>query len=189
MASGFLTLFFAEIDDIRGELATEMGLLTLLDRLYDSLKEDESIVLSIKKHCTIICTRKRGHSDRVYKKFTNLGYGTKGSRTLIEAIKSLADNLPDYCYDAIDGDTAALRKTTEHLFKVYGKKIERMRAKGKPAKDIAMVLTRQDEIKHFLELSDDDLAEVIDTILIEIPRVPEKFENMEELASIGENEE
>ncbi len=182
---GYLTLFFQEIDDIKGELATEMGLLALLDKLYDLLEEDEAIVFLIKKNCTLICTRRRGHADRVLKKFTNIGYGTKGSRTLIEAIKSFADNLPDYCYDAIDGDKQALRRTTEHLHKVYGKKIERMRAKGKSPKDIAKVLTRQDEISRYLELGDDDLAEVIDTILIEVPKKPDHFEDLDELAAIG----
>lgn len=185
MKNGFLTLLFQELDDIKGELATEMGLLALLDSLYDKLSEDESIVILVKKSCTLVCTRKRGHDDKVLKKFTNLGFGTKGSRVLTEAIKSLAENLPEYCYDAIAGDKAAIRKTTEHLKKVYGKKVERMKAKGASNKEIAQVLVRQDEITRFLELSDDELADVIDAVLIEIPKVPEVFEYLDELTAIG----
>ena len=183
MKNGFLTLFFKELDDIRGELVTEMALLALFDGLYDHLDEDEAIVLLIKKDCTVVCTRKRGRDDKILKKFTNIGFGTKGSRILIEAVKPLAENLPEYCYEAISGDKAALRRTTEHLHKVYGKKIERMRAKKQPAKEIARVLTRQDEISRFLELSDDELVDVIDAVLIEIPKNPELFEDLDELVA------
>ena len=129
------------------------------------------------------------------KKFTNIGFA--GARngislgkadSLSTAIRVIADNLPEYCYDAIKGDKQALRKTTEHLFKVYKKKAERMKAKGKPNKEIAQVLTRQDEIGRYLELDDDELASVIDTLIIEVPKRPELFEELDELAAIGVEE-
>ena len=195
MGNGFLSIIFSRVDEIKGELTTDRGLEALLDHLYSNLSEDEAVVLMVKNNCTLVCTRKKGHGDHVLKKFTNVGFA--GSKSQISAnkadvvataVRTIADNLPEYCYDAIKGDEQALRKTTEHLFKVYRKKAERMKAKNKPAKEIAQVLARQDEIGRYLELDNSELANVIDTLIIEVPKCPEKFEELDELAAIGVEE-
>ena len=195
MSNGFLSIVFSRVDEIKGEITTNQGLEALLDSLYSKLADDEAVVLMIKNDCTLVCTRKKGHGDHVLKKFTNIGFaGNKNGISLgkadclATAIRVIADNLPEYCYEAIKGDKKALRKTTEHLFKVYKKKAERMKAKGKPNKEIAQVLTRQDEIGRYLELNDDELASVIDTLIIEVPKRPEIFEELDELAAIGVEE-
>jgi hypothetical protein len=195
MGNGFLSIVFSRVDEIKGEITTDNGLEALLDSLFSKLMDDEAVVLMIKNNCTLICTRKKGHGDHVLKKFTNIGFaGSKGgvslgkAEALSNAIRTIADNLPEYCYDAIKGDEQALRKTTEHLFKVYKKKAERMKAKHKPAKEIAQVLARQDEIGRYLELEDGELSNVIDTLIIEVPKCPEKFEELDELAAIGVEE-
>jgi hypothetical protein len=162
----------------------------MLDDLYASLDFDEAVVLMIKKDCTIICKRKKGHGDQVLKKFINfgfcpLGHACRKGQSLSLAIRTIADNLPEYCYEAILGDEKALRKTTEHLLKVYKKKAERMRKKKKKAQDIAQVLARHDEIQRYLELSDVDLAASIDTLIIEVPKNPKVFEELDELVAIG----
>ena len=195
MGNGFLSIVFSRVDEIKGEITTDQGLCALLDGLYSKLHEDEAVVLLVKNNCTLVCTRKKGHGDHVLKKFTNIGFaGVNNGVSLGKAdslstsIRTIADNLPEYCYEAIKGDKKALRKTTEHLFKVYKKKAERMKAKGKPNKEIAQVLTRQDEIGRYLDLNDDELASVIDTLIIEVPKCPEKFEELDELAAIGVEE-
>ena len=192
MGNGFLSIVFTQVEDMKGELITGPSLAELLDNLYDRLKDDEAVVLMVKKDCTLICTRQKGHGDHVLKKFTNFGFAGGSSHVSVEkakelsyAIRTIADNLPEYCYQAIAGDKAALRQTTNHLFKVYSKKAERMKVKGKPAKEIAQVLGRHDQIKRYLDLNDDELVSSIDTLIIEVPKNPETFENLDELAAIG----
>ena len=183
MGNAFLSVVFSHVDEIKGEITTSYGLQALLDSLYSNLAEDEAVVLMIKSDCTLVCTRKKGHGDRVLNKFANVGFAGKKNgvslgkaNCLATAIRGIADNLPEYCYEAIKGDKEALRKTTEHLFKVYRKKAERMQAKKKPAEEIAQVLARQDEIGRYLELNDTELSNVIDTLIVEVPKCPEKFE-------------
>lgn len=192
MRNAYMSVIFSCVDEIKGEITTGHGLEVLLDSLYSNLADDEAVVLMIKSDCTLVCTRKKGHGDHVLNKFTNVGFAGKKNgvslgkaNCLATAIRGIADNLPEYCYEAIKGDKKALRKTTEHLFKVYRKKAERMKAKNKPAKEIVQVLARQDEIGRYLELDDHELANAIDTLIIEVPKCPEKFEELDELAAIG----
>ena len=173
MGNGFLSIVFSRVDEIKGEITTDQGLCALLDGLYSKLHEDEAVVLLVKNNCTLVCTRKKGHGDHVLKKFTNIGFAGVNNGVSLGKADSLS---------------TSIRKTTEHLFKVYKKKAERMKAKGKPNKEIAQVLTRQDEIGRYLDLNDDDLASVIDTLIIEVPKCPEKFEELDELAAIGVEE-
>lgn len=192
MGNGFLSIVFNQVDEMKGELTTGAGLSALLDLLYDQLRDDEAVVLMVKKDCTLVCTRQKGHGDHVLKKFTNFGFAgdyshvsVKKAKELSDSIRTIASNLPAYCYDAIAGDKEALRQTTDHLLKVYAAKAERMKAKGKPPKEIAQVLGRHDQIKRYLDLNNDELASSIDTIIVEVPKCPETFENLDELAAIG----
>ncbi len=196
MGNGYASIIFTSVDDMRGELITGNSLAALLDNIYDQLKDDEAVVLMVKKDCTLVCTRQKGHGDHILKKFTNFGFAGSNSHVSIDkakelsyAIRTIADNLPNYCYQAIAGDKSALRQTTKHLCKIYAKKAERMKAKGKPARQIADVLGRHDQIKRYLDLSDDELVSSIDTLVIEVPKCPEVFENLDELLAIGINED
>lgn len=187
----FLSLIFQETVEMQAEVATPLGLIQLLQTYFNQLPEDGAVVLAIKHDCTLIGTRRKGHGDKIHRKLSNFGFGIgdiERDRWLVEAIKNIAeintaDNLPEYCYEAIMGDKSALRFTTEHLQKVYRRKAERMEAKGKPKSKIAQIWSMVDQITRYLELSDDELAEAVDTILIEVPKNPKRFK--EDFTSIG----
>lgn len=175
---------------MQAEVATPLGLIQLLQSIFYNLPEDGAVVLAIKHDCTFIGARRKGHGVKNIHKLSNFGFGngdTERERWLVEAIKNIAEinasDLPLYCYQAIMGDKYALRLTTEHLQKVYQRKAERMEKKGKPKAKIAQIWSMVDQITRYLDLSDDDLSEVVDTILIEVPKNPKRFK--EDITSIG----
>lgn len=117
-----------QIAKLKGEIASEKGLLAYLCEIYDSLKDDEAVEIKAYREFILIGKRRLGASSVYMHKFINYGL-SKGNRTetLSYAIRAIdGGDLPDYCYDAINGNIQALRKTTEHLVKVYNAKTKRL---------------------------------------------------------------
>ena len=113
--------------EMKGEIASENDLTTLLCNIYDSLTDEEAVEIKVYRECILVGKRHKNQSSNYTKKFINFGL-SKGNRTVAlgYAIRAIDDALPDYCYKAIDGDIDALRETTKHLIKVYEKKMNRL---------------------------------------------------------------
>ena len=180
MKKSFLKLESKTGEELVGNISSEAGLIELLDSLYNGLSNDMAIEVHIYRKYVLIGTRERGHGDRMIKKFTNFGFclspESGKSDALSFAIRTIDDgNLPDYCYRAINGDVEALRQTTIHLVRAYDAKVRRMQEKGKPAIEIEPFITRRDAASRRLELSDEELVEISEPIIIEVPKDPATF--------------
>ncbi|MDO4967619.1 MAG: hypothetical protein Q4E70_02530 [Candidatus Saccharibacteria bacterium] len=173
-------------EELTGTIASESGLTTLLDNLYNTLSLDEAVEIHVYREYVLVGTRKKGHGDVMTKKFINFGFSptkhSKKSEALSFAIRAIDDGgLPDYCYRAINGDLEALRLTTEHLVRAYDAKVRRMKDKGKPASEIEAFALRRDAAKRRLTLEDEEFMEVSEPIILEIPRDPATFYSEEDV--------
>ncbi|MBQ2638679.1 hypothetical protein IJF91_01295 [Candidatus Saccharibacteria bacterium] len=173
-------------EELPGSIANESGLTQLLDDLYNRLLDNMAIEIHIYREYVLIGTREKGHGDKMLKKFINFGFSPKRhdnkSEALTYAIRNIdGGGLPDYCYDAINGDLQALRLTTEHLVRAYDAKVRRMKEKGKTASEIETFALRRDAAKRRLTLEDEDFMEVSEPIIIEIPRNPDTFYSEEDV--------
>lgn len=187
----FLKLEAKTGEELVSQITSEGGLVKLLDDLYDEIGINAAVEIHIYRKFVLVGTREKGHGDKMVKKFTNFGFSLdpsdKRSVSLAYAIRAIDDgNLPDYCYMAINGDIEALRQTTEHVVRAYDAKIRRMQEKGKPASEIEPFITRRDTAKRRLELGDEELLEVSEPIIIEIPKDYKTFYGENDIA-IGNN--
>lgn len=187
----FLRLEHKIGEELTPQIINESGLTKLLDDLYESIDKNTAVELHIYRHYILVGTRERGHGDKMIKKFNNFGFSTesrdKKSDSLAFAIRAIDDgSLPDYCYKAIGGDVEALRQTTAHVVRAYDAKVRRMQEKGKPAIEVEPFITRRDTAARRLELSDEELLEVSEPIIIEIPKCSDVFYGEYDVA-IGNN--
>lgn len=167
-------------EELTPQIISEGGLARLLDDLYDGIGENAAVEIHIYRKFVLVGTRERGHGDKMVKKFTNLGFSVEPNErkaaSLAYAIRAIDDGtLPEYCYMAINGDIGALRQTTAHLVRAYDAKVRRMREKGKPAIEIEPFIARRDAAARRLEFSDDELVEVSEPIIVEIPKNSDVF--------------
>ena len=188
----FLKLEAKAGEELPGNIASEAGLIELLDILYDGLDETEAIEIHAYRKFVLIGTREKGHGDKMIKKFTNFGFSPeshdKKTDSLTFAIRTIDDgSLPDYCYKAINGDIESLRQTTAHVVRAYDAKIRRMQEKGKSALEIEPFISKKEIATRRLELSDKELMEVSVPIIIEIPKNAEVFYEETDVA-IGKEE-
>lgn len=177
----FLRLEFKVGEELSPQIISEAGLVELLDKLYENIDLNMAVEIHIYRKFILVGTRARGHGDRMVQKFTNFGYNltvasAKKTDVLSVAIQNIDSGcLPDYCYQAINGDVEALRQTTAHLVRAYDAKIRRMQEKGKPALEIEPFIARRDAATRRLELTDKELVEVSEPIIVEIPKDPSTF--------------
>lgn len=165
------------IEAMKGEIASEKGLLDLLGRLYDSLTDLEAVEVKVYRSFILVGKRLKGHGSTYYHKFTNYGLAN-GNRTttLSFAIRAIdGGSLKDYCYDAMNGDIEALKKTTKHLVRAYNAKIKRLKDKGKDLKIIEYYEGERDKVQNRLKKDDDEFLALTEPILIEIPKNPDVF--------------
>ena len=179
-------------EDLVGGIASEQGLVNIIDTLFNEIKEDEAVEIHIFRKYILIGTRKKGHGDKMLMKFTNFGFCPNSmdakADVLMYAIKAIDDgNLPDYCYKAIGGDPGALRQTTQHVVRAYDAKIRRMQEKDKSYAEIEPFILKRDAAKSRLELLDEDLLDVSEPIIVEVPKNPEDFYEETDVA-IGKEE-
>jgi len=166
-----------KIEEMKGEIANERGLLELLCRLFDSLGDLEAIEVKVYRSFILVGKRLKGHGSEYYHKFINYGLnGGVRTETLSFAIRAIdGGSLKDYCYDAINGDIEALRLTTKHLVRAYNAKIKRLKEKGKDPKVIEYYEGERDKVEKRLEKNDDEFLELTEPVLIEIPKNPSVF--------------
>ena len=182
----FLKLEAKPGEELVGNIATEAGLIEILDNLFDSLDEKSAVEVHIYRKYVLIGTREKGHGDKMIMKFVNFGFSPdtyeSKSADLVFAIKTIDNgDLPEYCYKAITGDVEALRQTTAHVARAYDAKIRRMVEKAKNASEIETFISKRDAALRRLELSDIDLVEISEPIIIEIPKDPENFYNEDDV--------
>jgi len=179
-----------QIESMRGEIASDKGLLAILCDYFDALHDDEAVEIKVYRNFILVGIRMKGHGSKYYHKFTNYGL-CSGNRTttLSYAIRSIdGGSLKDYCYDAINGDIEALRKTTQHLVRAYNAKIKRLKEKGKDPRVIEWYEGERDKVVKRLDKEDAEFLELTEPILIEIPKNPEKFYD-EDVVSISGNDD
>lgn len=197
-----------QIEKLKGEIASEKGLLTFLCEIYDSLSDYEAVEIKAYREFVLIGKRRLGSSSVYSHKFINYGL-SKGNRTetLSYAIRAIdGGDLPDYCYDAINGDIEALRKTTEHIIKVYNAKIKRLNeqlenldsldvmyqmiseldleegasyeeVKARLKVKISELEEKSVVVKKRLQKNDEEFLELTEPVLIEIPKCYNIFHN------------
>lgn len=196
MRETFLRIDSRPGEELKSDFASKQGIVVLLDELYNHLEPDEAVEVHVYREYVLIGTRKKGHGDKMIKKFVNFGFSPRKhnenssmesrSKALMYAILDIDDGrLPEYCYKAIDGDIQALRQTTEHLIRAYDAKIRRMQAKGKSVAEIEKYITRKTTAERRLTLPDEDFMEVSEPIIIEIPRDPEFFYSDDDVVFIS----
>ena len=169
---GFIDLVFKADDDIVGKEATFLELAVEINKLYNSIQDDEAVIFFIKKNCILVGKRKKDCEDEILHKFTNFGFGKLFFSKVdgLDCIISDIADVPAYCHEAIHGNPKALRETTRHLVKVYKKMAERMEAQNESPMEVALIRRRADELLSYLKLNDDNFMEKIDTIVIEAPK-------------------
>ncbi len=170
---------------IKEGIANENDLIMILDNALDSLKEDEAVEIHIYQRYILVGKRKKGHRDKFKYKFTNYGFSPnrkdRKTQSLGYAIRSIDDgSLPNYVYDAINGDVDALKLTTEHLVRAYDAKIKRMKKKGKSAEEIEEVKLKRKAAKRRLKLPLEQFLELSEPIIVEIPKNHKKFHDKDD---------
>lgn len=200
-----------QIQKLKGEIACERGLLALFCDIFDSLGDDEAVEIKAYRDFTLVGKRHKDHGSTYLHKFINYGL-CKGNRTdaLAYAIRAIdGGDLPDYCYEAISGDIVALKKTTEHLVKVYKAKIKRLTDQLESLDDLDVMYSMIDELQlsneatyeevkarikykiaelevksstvsSRLKKSDAEFLELTEPVLIEIPKCYGVFHNKHE---------
>ena len=195
-------------DLMKGEIASERDLVNILCKIFDSLSDEEAVEIKAYRECILVGKRHKNQSSSYFHKFTNFGLSTGTNRTaaLAYAIRAIDGNdLPDYCYKALDGNINALRDTTKHLVKVYDKKIERLKGmfdnldsldvmyaviedlqldakspyeivKAKLEEKIAFLTEKRKVAENRLKIKDnEEFVKSTEPVLIEIPRNYEVF--------------
>lgn len=178
-----------KIELMKGEIASENGLLELLCKIFDGLSETEAVEIKVYRKFILVGKRLKGHGSEYYHKFINYGLAN-GNRTttLAFAIRTIdGGSLQSYCYDAMNGDVQALRKTTQHLVRAYNAKIKRLKEKGKDPKEIEYFEGERDKVMKRLEKGDEEFLELTEPILIEIPKDPEMFYDEETVTISGDD--
>lgn len=173
-------------DEIKEGIANASDLTEILDRCYDGLKEDEAVEVYIYQRYILVGKRRKGHRDKFKYKFTNYGFSPNRrdskSESLGYAIRAIdGGSLPNYVYDAINGDVQALRKTTEHLISAYDAKIKRMKEKNKPESEIDEYKLKRKAAKRRLTLPLDEFLQLSEPIIVEIPKNPKKFHDKNDI--------
>ena len=186
MSEVFLRMETRPSEELKGEIANERGLNDLLDSIYNSLADNEAVEIHIYQDYILVGKRTKGHGDRFFHKFTNFGFSPNRSdnksRGLTYAIRTIdSGSLPTYCYDAINGDVDALRKTTEHLIRALTAKVKRMTEKGKDAALIEEFEKRRFAAERRLTLPVEELVVLSEPIIVEIPKDPSKFYDEEDV--------
>lgn len=171
----FLRIETRPEEELPGKVASEDGLIRILDQLYDNLRENEAVELHIYRQFILVGTRKKGHDDKLIAKFTNFGLSEQSGKLSFAIQAIYGESLPEYCYKAISGDASALRQTTESFVRAYDDKICRMKEKGRTAQEIEAFVLRRDAVKRRLELGDEELIGVSEPIILEIPKDPDTF--------------
>lgn len=178
------------IESMKGEIASDKGLLALLCQLFDAIHDDEAVEVKVYRNFILVGVRMKGHGSKYHHKFTNYGL-CSGNRTttLSYAIRAIdGGSLKGYCYDAMNGDIEALRKTTQHLVRAYNAKIKRLKEKNRDPREIEFYEGERDKVMRRLDKDDEEFLELTEPILIEIPKNPEKFYD-DNLVSITGNDE
>jgi hypothetical protein len=176
-----------KIKQMKGEIASQSGLLEIFCKIYDSLADNEAFEVKIYRSFILVGKRVKGHGSDYYHKFTNYGLSS-GNRTtaLSYAIRAVdGGSLKDYCYNAMNGDIEALRLTTKHLVRAYNAKIKRLKEKGRDPRTIEYYEAERDKVEKRLLKDDDEFLELTEPVLIEIPRNPDVFyDNDDNVVSI-----
>ncbi len=175
-----------KVKQFEGGIATANALVEILDKCLDSLKSDEAVEIHVYQEYVLIGKRQRGHRDEMKYKFTNFGFSPNKkdskSEALAFAIRSIDNgSLPDYVYQAIDGNVEALKRTTRHLVRAYDAKIKRMKKKGKSKEEIKEYKLKKKAAERRLELPLAEFLFLSEPIIVEIPKNPEKFYDKDEV--------
>ena len=190
MSESFLRMPVKASEALKGEIANENGLNMVLDGLYNRLHSDEAAEIHVYQDYILVGVRQKGHGDVFMHKFTNYGFSPNRrdnkSETLAFSIRTIDNgSLPQYCYEAINGNVDALRLTTKHLIRAYEAKVRRMTEKGKDAKLIEEYVMKVEAAKRRLTLPLEDFLTLSEPIMIEIPRNPETFYDEDEVVVSG----
>ena len=166
-------------EKLSGRVITTDALIELLNEILDCATSDEAVEVQVFRNYILVGVRKKGHGDQFMYKFTNLGYaiGDSKSSSLAYAIQSFDEtrSLPDYFYDVISGDKAAIREINKHLVRALEAKIARMVKKRKHPNMIKPYKDQFYAARRRLECSDEELFAKTEPLIIEIPKNPEVF--------------
>ncbi len=170
--------------DLPSKIISEAELIRLLDITYDSLNDDQALEIWVFQDYVLVGIRKRGHGDDFKWKFINYGFSPtskdRKSEKLSNAIRAIdGGSLREYCYDAINGNIDALKKTTMHEIKSFRKKLKRLYEKGKSIKMIMAVRNRLKKAKESLNAPLNDFLKMSEPIMIEIPKNVKVFYNLD----------
>lgn len=166
-------------EKLSGRVITTDALIELLNEILDCATSDEAVEVQVFRNYILVGVRKKGYGDRFMYKFTNYGYaiGDSKSSSLGYAIQSIDEtrSLPDYFYDAISGDKAAIREINKRLVRALEAKITRMVKRRKHPNLIKPYKDQFDAARRRLECSDEELFIKTEPIIIEVPKNPGDF--------------
>ena len=161
---------------LNSSVITTDALIELLNEIFVCAHSDEAVEIQVFRKYILVGVRKKGYGDQFMYKFTNFGYaiGDSKSSSLAYAIQSIDEtrSLPDYVYDAISGDKAAIRKINKRLVRALEAKTTRMVKRRKHPNMIKPYKDQLAAARRRLECSDEDLFIKTEPIMIEIPKDP-----------------
>ena len=145
-----------------------------IEQQYDSLKDGDTLVLSVQRDCVFVSLKVEGHEHEVpVARLTNYGYGSSKSCTkdLMFAVMNVSADMPGYVYEALIGDIKAMRQTASWRKKDIKK---RLRTLDKKYKKLRRALESElNDIEDLLELNDEDFEETSMAITIAIEKTAE----------------
>ena len=145
-----------------------------VEQQYDSLKDGDTLILSVQRDCVFVSLKVEGHEHEVpVARLTNYGYGSSKSCTkdLMFAVMNVSADMPGYVYEALIGDIKAMRQTASWRKKDIKK---RLRTLDKKYKKLRRALESElNDIEDLLELNDEDFEETSMAITIAIEKTAE----------------
>src|SRR5574344_47069 len=113
MGTAIITIESARAEEVKVVLVTRSMIYKYVEDLYNVLKPGDQLIIQIEREQTYIQIRRKGHNhSRVKERLDNYGFGIKKSVSeLGEAIREISDDIPEYCFRAINGDIDCMRQT------------------------------------------------------------------------------
>ena len=172
MPTSNLSIKIFKKDQYESQLVSRDKISAFLEQKYDSLKNGDSLILSVMQDCVYVSLKVHDHEHEIpVAKLTNYGYGSSkaGAHELMFAVMNISADMPGYVYEAIVGNNIAAMRQTAAWRKKDIKK--RLKALDKKYKKLRRSLeSEMNDIDDLLNLSDDDFLETYMAITIAIEK-------------------